>query len=180
MVVEDYRQNFGKLPDGWNGIRQDHQSIFAGRPDAFIDDWKRELVYRVPGLHGEFDVYSVGADGIDNHGELDDISTWNGVNEGYHWKESWPLGRYTIIATCLLGIGVFGLRKHFPRQTGKPFAGLIISLGVALGSYWLLHPGVVPGRNGPLYLVIAVSGIFSLIFLILAVLRLLELDKRHE
>ena len=165
MAVEEYRQNFGKLPDSWNAIRQDPQSIFPGQADAFLDDWKRELAYRFPGLHGEFDVYSLGADGIDNHGELDDISAWNGVNEGYHWKKSWPLGRYTIIASCLIGIVVFRMSEKFPRQTGKPLAGLIIAMGVALGSFWLLHPGRVPGHNRPLYLVIAASGIFSLVFL---------------
>ena len=180
MAVEEYRQNYGKLPEGWNAIRQDPQSFFAGRPDMFIDDWKRELVYRFPGLHGEFDVYSLGTDGIDNHGESDDVSAWNGVNEGYHWKKSWPLGRHTIIASCLLGIGVFGLRKHFPRQTGKPFAGLIIALGVAQGSYWLLHPGWVSNHNDTLHLVIAGSGCFALVFLILVVMRLSALDRRHD
>ena len=171
MAVEEYRRNSGKLPDAqncWASIRKDTQSIFAEQPDAFLDFWKRELVYRAPGSHGKFDVYSVGADGIDDQGEKDDISSWNGVNEGYYWKKFWPLGRFTIIASCVFGSVIFCVRGRIPRYLGKPLSGLVITGGMALGSFLLLHPGVVPSRNGPLSLVIVASGFLSIMFLMRA------------
>ncbi len=168
MAVEEYRQDSGKLPAArncWESIRNGNPSIFAEQPDAFLDDWKRELVYRNPGLHGEYDIYSLGADGIDDQGEKDDISNWGGVNEGYHWKEFWPLGRFAIMASCVLGILIFFGRGKIPRYLGGPLAGLVITAGAALGCFWLLHPGRFPDRNGPLSLVIAAAGILSIVFL---------------
>lgn len=168
MLVEEHRQDSGKLPDArncWDSIRKKSQSVSPGQPDPFIDSWKRELVYRAPGLHGDFDIYSVGADGIDDKGEKDDISDWNGVNDGYYWKKFWPLGRFTILASCVLGILIFGVRSRIPRHLGKPIAGLVVTAGVALGAFWLLHPGIVPSRNGPLSLVMTASGFLSLVFL---------------
>jgi len=167
-VVEEYRLDSGKLPDvqhSWESIRKDSQLISPEQPDPFLDYWKQELVYRNPGSHGEFDIYSVGADGIDDHGAKDDISNWSGVNEGYYWKSFWPLGRFTIITSSVLGILIFFGRRKIPRHLGSPLVGLVISAGAALGCFWLLHPGIVPDRNGPLSLVIAASGILSIVFL---------------
>ncbi len=76
-MVEEYRQISGKLPDlhtCWDSLRKDYQSAFPGDSDPFLDHWKQQLVYKTPGSHGEFDVYSIGADGINNQGEKDDIS----------------------------------------------------------------------------------------------------------
>jgi Type II secretion system (T2SS), protein G len=138
LAVEEYRQDSGKLPDArncWETLRKNSTWISPEQSDPFLDYWKRELVYRAPGLHGEFDIYSVGEDGMDDQGEKDDISGWNGVNEGYYWKNSWPLGRFTIIASCVLGIVIFCARRRIPRYLGKPVAGLVISAGVALGGF---------------------------------------------
>jgi general secretion pathway protein G len=38
------------------------------------DPWGRLYAYRSPGMHGEFDIYSMGADGVD--GGDDDICSW--------------------------------------------------------------------------------------------------------
>lgn len=171
MMVDEYRQNSGKLPDGrhpWDSLQKESQLLSPEQPDAFLDYWKQELVYRAPGLHGEFDIYSVGADGIDNQGEKDDISGWSGVNEGYYWKRFWPLGRFTIVASSVLGILIFCARSRIPRHLGSPIAGLVITTGVAFGSFCLLHPGIIPSRNGPLSLVIVASGFLSLVFLMRA------------
>lgn len=168
MMVDEYRQNSGKLPDGqhpWDSLQKESQLLFPGQPDPFLDNWNRKLVYRAPGFHGEFDVYSVGADGIDDQGEKDDISNWSGVNEGYYWKRFWPLGRLTIYASCIVGFAIFCARKRFPRHSGKSLAGLIITAGVALGSFCLLDPVIVPSRNGPISLVIVASGFLSFVFL---------------
>ena len=39
------------------------------------DPWGRPYLYRSPGMHGDFDLYSAGADGIE--GNEDDICSWN-------------------------------------------------------------------------------------------------------
>lgn len=39
------------------------------------DPWGRPYFYRSPGMHGDFDLYSAGADGIE--GNEDDICSWN-------------------------------------------------------------------------------------------------------
>lgn len=166
-MVEEYRQNTGKLPDSgnpWSTLRQDPQSILHDLPDLTIDSWKRELVYQAPGRHGDFDIYSVGPDGIDDHGQKDDVSSWAGVNDGYHWKEFWPLGRGILIAASVLSFLIFLYRRKIPRALGGPLAGLALSLGVALGSYYLRHPGRVPSRNLPLSIVLAAAGVFALGF----------------
>ena len=38
------------------------------------DPWQRSYVYRYPGMHGEFDLFSLGADGTE--GNEDDICSW--------------------------------------------------------------------------------------------------------
>jgi general secretion pathway protein G len=38
------------------------------------DPWQRDYVYRHPGMHGDFDLLSVGADGAE--GTEDDICSW--------------------------------------------------------------------------------------------------------
>ena len=38
------------------------------------DPWQRDYVYRYPGVHGEFDLFSLGADGLE--GNEDDICSW--------------------------------------------------------------------------------------------------------
>jgi general secretion pathway protein G len=44
------------------------------------DPWKRDYVYKYPGVHNpnKYDVYSIGADGID--GTADDIGNWETTN----------------------------------------------------------------------------------------------------
>jgi general secretion pathway protein G len=38
------------------------------------DPWGRPFVYRSPGMHGDYDIFSYGADGVD--GGDDDICSW--------------------------------------------------------------------------------------------------------
>jgi general secretion pathway protein G len=39
------------------------------------DPWEKPYAYRFPGIHGDFDLYSFGADGTE--GNEDDICNWN-------------------------------------------------------------------------------------------------------
>lgn len=43
------------------------------------DPWQREFVYRSPGQHGDYDLFSLGADGQEGgEGENADITSWGG------------------------------------------------------------------------------------------------------
>lgn len=55
----------------WNGPYLDKKAIPK-------DPWGNALQYRYPGEHGEFDVYSLGADNTDGgEGENKDIASWD-------------------------------------------------------------------------------------------------------
>jgi general secretion pathway protein G len=54
----------------WNGP-------YVKRRDALIDPWGQMYVYRIPGEHGAFDLYSLGADhSVGGEGEDQDVTSW--------------------------------------------------------------------------------------------------------
>lgn len=56
-------------PD-WNGPYLPEQS-------AIVDPWGRPYLLRVPGEHGEVDVYTLGSDGqVGGSGEARDVGSW--------------------------------------------------------------------------------------------------------
>jgi general secretion pathway protein G len=52
--------------DSWKGP-------YLGK-DLPLDPWAKPYVYRRPGLHGDYDIYSAGPDNIEGNG--DDICSW--------------------------------------------------------------------------------------------------------
>ena len=83
MAVESYYLDTGKTPDaldqlvegggdaaGWNGPYVKKSSL--------QDPWGREYVYQYPGDHGDFDIFSLGADGQPGgEGTNADINSWD-------------------------------------------------------------------------------------------------------
>ena len=56
--------------DNWNGP-------YIKKRETLTDPWGRPYRYRYPGEHGEYDVYSLGADGqVGGEGENRDITSW--------------------------------------------------------------------------------------------------------
>jgi general secretion pathway protein G len=50
---------------------------YLKKSDSLVDPWGRPLIYRVPGRHGDYDVFSLGRDNADGGtGEDQDITTW--------------------------------------------------------------------------------------------------------
>jgi general secretion pathway protein G len=83
MAVESYYLDTGETPDsledlvnesgdvpGWNGPYV--------KPSSLKDPWGREYVYEYPGEHGDFDLYSLGADGQPGGEDKNsDINSWD-------------------------------------------------------------------------------------------------------
>ena len=56
--------------ENWNGP-------YLKKPKLPKDPWGADYVYRYPGEHGDYDLYSLGADGVEGgEGEAKDINGW--------------------------------------------------------------------------------------------------------
>lgn len=54
----------------WNGP-------YLKKKEAIIDPWGRQFVYKAPGDHGDYDLYTLGADNAQGgNGEDQDITSW--------------------------------------------------------------------------------------------------------
>ena len=54
----------------WNGP-------YLKKKDAIVDPWGRQFLYKVPGEHGDYDLYTLGADNTQGgNGEEQDITNW--------------------------------------------------------------------------------------------------------
>jgi hypothetical protein len=165
MAIQTYHNQFGRFPapdDYWTELLRAGM-LEPNETERPMDQWGRSIIYRVPGKHGAFDVYSYGQDGVDNDGKFDDISSWAEVNDGFYWKTTWPRGRFSIVFGFALGLGCLSLARVYPRSIVVPLAGSLMCLGVALGCHWLMHPGIVPSRNDPL----SMTGVFALSLMIM-------------
>ena len=81
-----YKLDTGSFPTGEQGLKAlvkapPNASFWNGPylPDegTLMDPWKRPYLLRVPGEHGEIDVYSLGSDGAPGGtGEAKDVGNW--------------------------------------------------------------------------------------------------------
>lgn len=54
----------------WNGP-------YLKKKESIIDPWGQVYVYRMPGEHGEYDLYTLGADNVEGgEGESADVTSW--------------------------------------------------------------------------------------------------------
>jgi len=131
---------FGRLPapDGyWLELERADMLWLPSRSGPPSDRWKRPFVYRVPGEHGDFDLYSCGEDGVDNFGKEDDISNWAGVNEGFYSKSHWAKGRFTVALGLFFGFFWLFFIRIYPCWFVVPLAGLLICMGTLFGGLWV-------------------------------------------
>jgi general secretion pathway protein G len=55
---------------GWHGPYLKHDS-------GLVDPWGRPYIYRLPGIHGKYDIYSLGRDGAEGGvDENRDVTSW--------------------------------------------------------------------------------------------------------
>jgi general secretion pathway protein G len=83
MAVESYYLDTGTTPDSLDALISESGSD-AGWNGPYVkasslkDPWGREYVYEYPGDHGDFDIYSLGADGQPGgQGKNADINSWD-------------------------------------------------------------------------------------------------------
>lgn len=85
-ALDMYRMDMASYPSAAQGLgalveRPENVPAWNGpyltRADGIIDPWGRPYIYRVPGLHGDVDVMSLGADGKEGGtGEDRDVGSW--------------------------------------------------------------------------------------------------------
>jgi general secretion pathway protein G len=83
-ALDAYRLDMGRYPsaeEGLDGLRKSPGQGFWDGPylskDVPLDPWSRPYVYRAPGEHGDYDLYSLGGDGQEGgDGENADVVSW--------------------------------------------------------------------------------------------------------
>lgn len=85
-ILDLYRLEVGSYPseqDGLDALLEQPGDAprwngpYVKRRDALMDPWGRMYVYRFPGDHGAYDLYSLGADnGEGGEGEDQDVTSW--------------------------------------------------------------------------------------------------------
>jgi general secretion pathway protein G len=85
-ILDLYRLEVGRYPDESEGLEAlieppgdlpQWNGPYVKRRDALIDPWGTMYVYRYPGEHGDYDLYSLGADAVEGgEGEDQDVTSW--------------------------------------------------------------------------------------------------------
>ena len=85
-VLDLYRLEVGRYPSTEEGLEalverpidaEAWNGPYLKKADALTDPWGRPYVYRQPGEHGEFDLFTLGADGSEGgEGEDQDLTSW--------------------------------------------------------------------------------------------------------
>jgi general secretion pathway protein G len=81
-ALQMYSFDLGRFPDSNDGLEALVRNTSGNEAwdgpylakELPTDPWQRAYVYRYPGMHGEFDLFSLGADGTE--GNEDDICSW--------------------------------------------------------------------------------------------------------
>jgi general secretion pathway protein G len=84
-ALDQYRLDVGQYPDSGQGLaalnaapgdQPRWQGPYLAKPVP-LDPWGRAYLYRSPGEHGDYDLYSLGRDGQPGgEGENADIASW--------------------------------------------------------------------------------------------------------
>lgn len=85
-ILDLYRLDVGHYPTSSEGLKalveaptdaERWNGPYLQKKDALTDPWGRPYEYRAPGEHGDFDLYSLGADGAEGgDGEDADVLSW--------------------------------------------------------------------------------------------------------
>ncbi len=85
-VLDLYRLETGRYPTEDEGLRalvekpvgvERWNGPYLKKEDSLLDPWGNVYLYRFPGEHGEYDIYSLGSDGQEGgDGESSDVTSW--------------------------------------------------------------------------------------------------------
>ena len=84
-VLDLYRLQVGRYPsdEGLNALMEapadapNWDGPYLKKADSLIDPWGRPYIYRFPGQHGDYDLYTLGADDQEGgEGENQDLTSW--------------------------------------------------------------------------------------------------------
>lgn len=85
-VLDLYRLDTGLYPTTEEGLKALHErpgdagkwnGPYVKKAEMLIDPWGNAYQYRSPGEHGDFDIFSLGADNtVGGDGENQDLTSW--------------------------------------------------------------------------------------------------------
>ncbi|MGI9436167.1 MAG: type II secretion system major pseudopilin GspG [Geminicoccaceae bacterium] len=85
-ILDLYRLEVGSYPseaDGLNALLAAPSDAprwngpYVKKRDVLVDPWGQLYIYRMPGEHGDYDIYTLGADQVEGgDGEDQDITSW--------------------------------------------------------------------------------------------------------
>lgn len=85
-ALEKFCFDNGRYPDSSEGLEALLQNLgnltswkgpYLKKPQLPLDPWGKSYIYRCPGQHGDYDLLSFGANGMEGgEGENDDVVSW--------------------------------------------------------------------------------------------------------
>lgn len=85
-ILDLYKLEVGRYPDQQEGLEALVQQPpneprwngpYVKKVDALIDPWGEMYQYRIPGEHGPYDLFTLGADqAVGGEGENQDVTSW--------------------------------------------------------------------------------------------------------
>jgi len=88
-ALDSYRLDVGKYPSSSEGLEalispvsgaEEWNGPYLRKNEIPLDPWGKEYIYESPGNHGDYDLYSFGADAAEGgDGEDRDIVSWKGL-----------------------------------------------------------------------------------------------------
>ena len=89
-ALDAFRLDTGRYPTTEEGLKalREMPSGVNGWQGPYLpkeipnDPWSRQYIYRCPGDHGEYDIISYGADGVEGgEGENQDVVSWKDIGK---------------------------------------------------------------------------------------------------
>ena len=88
-ALDSYRLDVGKYPSSSEGLEslispvsgaEEWNGPYLRKNEIPLDPWGNPYIYEAPGTHGDYDLYSLGADNSEGgEGEDRDVVSWKGL-----------------------------------------------------------------------------------------------------
>jgi len=91
-ALDNLRLDVGRYPTSDEGLRallvnpgaiENWDGSYLKKEEIPLDPWGHRYVYKSPGEHGDYDIFSYGGDGVaGGEGENQDLASWKGIRRG--------------------------------------------------------------------------------------------------